>query len=301
MKAPTIISCLLLFGTLTLASASDVRLKKKADTVEVAIGGEPFAVYNFSKSLPKPFFSPVRGPGGTVLTRPLKDPEDHQHHKGLWVAVDEVNEIKFWAEQGKIETVSVDVANGKNAGPGKLQVVNHWLGKDGKPVVVETTAIGIHPNRLLTYDITFTPAKEPVTFRDTKEGLLAFRMVNSMREKEGGKVINAAGKKGTSECWGQPSDWIDYYGEVDGKVFGVTLMDHPQNLRPSRYHVRNYGLFSINPFGEKAYSRGKNPDKPVVVEPGKKLRLRYGLYVHAGDTKTAGVGDVYEKFVAATQ
>lgn len=284
-----------------IAGETAVELKQNKDTVDITIGGEPFAVFKYSSELPKPFMFPVRGPGGTVLTRPIeKKGDDHPHHKGIWVAVDEVNKIKFWAEKGKIKNVSVKpmVAKGN---PAKLHVVNHWLGEDGKPVVTETTIIGIHANRLMTYDITFTAGSSPVTFEDTKEGLFGFRMVDSMRENEGGHVVNADGGKGTAECWGKPSDWVDYYGEVDGKTFGVTLMDHPDNFRKSRYHVRNYGLFSVSPFGEKAYTRGKQEAKPLELDPKGKFRLRYGLYIHAGDTEEGRVAQTYSQYLKASK
>jgi hypothetical protein len=76
----------------------------------------------------------------------------------------------------------------------------------------------------------------------------------------------------------------------------VTIMDHPDNFRPSRYHVRDYGLFSVSPFGEKAYTNGSSPAAPVHLEMGKTLRLRYGLYVHDGDAATSNVPMIYEVF-----
>jgi hypothetical protein len=287
----------LLFSSIAIAGDPTVELKKNNDTVDIQIGGEQFAVFNFSANLPKPFMYPVRGPGGTILTREIeKEGDDHPHHKGVWVAVDEVNEIRFWAEKGKIKNVTVKPLTAKG-NPAKLLVVNEWLGDDGKPVVTEKTIIGIYANRLMTYDITFIAGAKSATFRDTKEGLFGFRMVDSMRENEGGHVVNAEGLKDTKNTWGKRSAWIDYYGKVDGKTFGVTLFDHPKNFRPSRYHVRNYGLFSINPFGEKAYTRGASEAAPEEVKPKSTLNLRYGLYIHAGDTKSAGVADVYQQFV----
>lgn len=295
-------TCLLLFVLTPVSFAErSVTIERQEDQLTVKIGDAPFAVYNMSKELPKPFFSPVHDPNGTIISRPLENPEDHKHHKGIWVAIDEVNGIKFWAETGKIENVSVKTHDSAGSDPATLEVVNHWQGEDGKPVVIETTTIGIFPNRLMTYDIVFTPTTGPVTFGDTKEGLFGFRMINSMREKETGKVVNADGKHGTAECWGQPSAWVDYYGEAAGEIAGITLMDHPGNFRPSRYHVRNYGLFSISPFGEKAYTNGASDAEPVVVEKGESLRLRYGLYIHSGDTLEGKVAEAYKQFLSATK
>lgn len=291
---------LVLTASLVLATdvalAGGVSFEKSEGGVVVKIDGREFAVYKTSKKLPKPFFSPVRAADGTIISRSLIDPEDHQHHKGTWVSVDEVNEVDFWAEKGKIVNKSAKTLS--ENGVGVLSVVNEWQTLEGELVVTEKTTITIHPNRLLTYDINFVAPQHDVTFGDTKEGLFGFRMVNSMREKEGGSVVNAEGKEGTKECWGKPSKWVDYFGPVEGKVYGVTLMDHPGNFRPSRYHVRNYGLFSVSPFGERAYAK-LDPQSPTV-KSGETLRLRYAIYFHDGDTKKGGVAAAYEQFVKAS-
>lgn len=299
----------LTFTLSAVAAEPAVEIKKMDGGVyAVSIGGKPFADYhaNFDGKLPKPFFADVRGPGGAVLSRRiLKEAGSeklnlgHKHHKGIWVAVDEVNGVRFWAEKGQIKTV--DVETGSQGKAGTLHVTNHWLNPEGDAVAIESTKITIHPNRLLAYDITFKSPGKPVHFEDTKEGLFGFRMVKTMRENDSGHVENSAGQKGTKACWGKPADWIDYYGPVDGKTYGVTIMDHPGNFRKSRYHVRNYGLFSINPFGQKAYTRGKLPAQPYTIAPGKTLRLRYGMYFHEGDTKAGKVADAYEQFVKATK
>lgn len=281
-----------------------VTVQQRDGAVAIRINGQPFAVLNLNRDgkRPKPYMWPVRGPGGVILTRPIeRKGDDHPHHKGIWVAVDEVNGVRFWAEKGKIVTEKVAVSSGKGGKPGRITITNSWRNPQGETEVYEETVISIYPNRLLDYRITFRPAGKTVEFHDTKEGLLGFRMVNSMREKEGGKVISSRGEKGTANCWGKPAEWIDYYGPVQGKIFGVAIFDHPDNFRPSRYHVRNYGLFSISPFGEKAYTRGKQPAKPVVLKPGQSLTLRYALYIHAGDTRAAKVANVYKNWLRRTK
>lgn len=285
----------------SVATAADtVKLDAQADQLSIGIGGEEFAVYRFAGDQPKPYFWPVRGPEGTVITRPLENPVDHPHHKGVWLSIDEVNELKFWAEKAKIKNVSVKPLE-KEGNPARFEVVNHWQGEDGKPVVIEKTIVSVYPNRLIAVDITFTAGEKQVTFADTKEGLFGIRVVDSMREKEGGTVVSADGKQGTKEAWGQTSAWVDYYGKVDGKTVGVALFDHPFNFRKSRYHVRDYGLFSINPFGDKSYTRGEFPEDPLVLEPGESVRLRYGLYVHAGDTGEGHVKEAYQGYLESTK
>ncbi|MDA0284178.1 MAG: PmoA family protein [Planctomycetota bacterium] len=289
-----------LLATSVTQAAVELKMNPDTKTVAVTVNGRDFSTFNFADAQPKPYMWPVRGSDGTILTRPIitdRTQGDHPHHKGVWVAVDEVGGVKFWAEDGKIANrgVKLTVASGN---PARMQVINDWLDPEGKAVVRETTEISIRENGLLSYDIVFTASgDEPVEFGDTKEGLFGFRMAESMKEKEGGRVENAEGAKGTAECWGRPTGWIDYSGEVDGKTFGVALFDHPLNFRPSRYHVRDYGLFSISPFGEGAYTNRKRPAQPYLLFPEKELRLRYALFVHDGDTASANVAKAYLKYL----
>lgn len=277
-------------------AAQQVKLEKKDNTIEVTIGGKPFTTYQTSKDLPKPFFAPVRAADGAIITREVGKPGDHPHHKGIWVAVDEVNEVDFWAEKGKIVNHSVELVK-PEGNPAKLRVVNHWLGDDGKPVVTETTTIRIFGNRLMIYDIRFSAGDKSVTFDDTKEGLFGIRVANTLRETEGGTIVNAEGLQGSKEAWAKESAWVDYYGPVDGKIYGVAIFDHPLNTRRSRYHVRNYGLFTINPFGTKAYTGGKQPADPLILPPGGTFDLRYGLYVHDGNTTEGQVPETYLEYL----
>ena len=275
-----------------------VQIRPGEHKLEITIQGRLFAVYRTDPKLPKPFMHPVFAAPGVSVVRPLENPEDHPHHKGIWVAVDEVNEVDFWAERGHIVNRRAQVLCCGQLG--KLAVENHWETFGGKLIVVEKTTITIHPNGLMEYDIHFVaPKTHPVVFEDTKEGLFGIRIPNWMRERQGGKVVNSDGLKGTAACWGRRAAWVDYYNTYpkDKKIYGVALMDHPENPYPARYHVRNYGLFTLNPFGERAYTRGKLPPRPVKLQPGQSLRLRYAIYIHPGDTQQAKVDAVYRRWI----
>ncbi len=303
----------LLSLNLALSAAEPmVQLAKQEHAVAVTIDGQDFTTYHTDPKWEKPFFSPVKTTDGTVITRSLESPEskDHPHHKGIWVAVDEVNDSKHWAEKSKIKNVSVEIV--KAAGnPAQLRVVNHWLGEDGQPAVIETTDIKIYANRLMTYDIRFTAGHKLITWGDTKEGLFGIRVADSVREKQpapakdqpataakpGGQVVNADGLKTTADCWGKVSDWVDYTGLVEGKTHGVAIFDHPLNFRRSRYHVRDYGLFTISPFGQKSYTNGALPADELLQPAESTIRLRYAIYIHPGDAQQGKVAETYVNYL----
>ncbi|MDA7979243.1 MAG: PmoA family protein [Pirellulales bacterium] len=282
--------------TVSLVSSASanaqVTLERAEDTLDIKIDGELFTTYRFSDSLPKPYFWPVRSVGGAVVTRPIKDPEDHPHHKGVWIAVDEVNGIKFWGEQGRIVNRELEILRPAGV-TASFRATNQWEDRNGKAVLIETTTFTCSTSRLLSLDISLAPAGAEVTFEDTKEGLVGIRLPNGMREADAGRVFNADGLKTAARCWGQPSTWVNYAGPVNGETHGVALFDHPDNPHPGRYHVRDYGLFSVNPFGDRAYSNGKKDPSHVHLTSGESYRLRYALFVHAGAGEPAEINSVF--------
>lgn len=240
---------------------------------------------------------PLSGFMTRVLESEASKTYDHVHHKGIWTSIDEVNDIRYWAEKGTIRNAGVEI-NVESGEPAVFTVTNHWLGNDEQPLLIETTQIAVFSNRLLSYDTTFQADGQSVTFNDTKEGLFGIRLPNEMRESAAGApVVGSNGEVGTKALWGRTMSWIDYTGPVAGRLCGVAIMDHPENFRASRYHVRDYGLFSISPFGESSYTNGASVAQPLTLEADGTVRLRYGLFVHEGDTASAHVSDAYQQFV----
>ncbi|WP_437225759.1 PmoA family protein [Planctomicrobium sp. SH661] len=235
---------------------------------------------------------------GPSIDKYSGDKYDHPHHKGIWFSVDEINEHRHWMEGSPVKTQSVKIVETKGGVPA-IQFENLWLDKDGQPLLLETTVASFRPERLLTYETVLTPARKEIHIGDTKEGFFAIRLAGTMREDaKGGPVTNADGLKGTAEAWGKTSAWVNYDGPVDGHVFGVTLMDGAQNPWPSRYHVRGYGLFAINPFGDGAYTEGteKKAKHSRTLKKGESLSFKYGAWIHGPNVTPEQIHAEYARF-----
>jgi hypothetical protein len=117
------------------------------------------------------------------------------------------------------------------------------------------------------------PPGQPVTLGKTPFGLVGVRMAKTIGVNDGGgRITNSAGGVNEKEVLWKRAKWVDYSGPVtDDVVEGVTLMDHPSNPNhPTFFHVRNDGWMGAS----------LTYDADRVIEPGKALTLRYGLYVH---------------------
>jgi hypothetical protein len=140
-----------------------------------------------------------------------------------------------------------------------------------------------------------------VTFGDTKEGTFALRVADSMRvdAKQGGKITNSEGQT-NADAWGLPARWVDYTGPVDGEIVGIAMFSHPESFRPvPRWHVRTYGLFTANPFGQRDFPKPELADQgAVTLKKGESLTLRYRVLVHASETDRPALEQAFQEFAA---
>jgi hypothetical protein len=116
---------------------------------------------------------------------------------------------------------------------------------------------------------------------------------------EHSQLVNAEGKSGEKEVWGMLSNWCDYSGEIDGKVAGIAIFDDPKNEPRSAWHSRGYGLMAANPFGRAgAGFPGRKGDAELKkVAKDEHLKLRYGVFLHAGDAKDGKVAEAFAAFI----
>jgi len=117
-----------------------------------------------------------------------------------------------------------------------------------------------------------------------------------------GHIVTSEGKR-DKEAWGTRAPWCDYFGPVEGKTVGVAMFDHPSNPRyPTWWHVRTYGLFAANPFGQAQFE--KLPDKNAgdyKIAPGQSATFRYRIYFHEGDEQQGKVAEQYRDFIATVK
>ena len=286
--------------TQAMQPAPAVALEQSGGKVDILIHGALFTSYNYDVQYARPFLYPVIGPYGHGITRnyPMVadvpgESSDHEHHRSLYTAFGEVNDVDNWSENPKGHGRVVHKAFASlESGPvyGRIVAENDWVSQMGQSVVTETRTMAFYSTpssaRIVDYAVVFHAGDEPVTFGDTKEGgILSVRVASSMDASRGlgGQITNAYGGINEGETWGKPSPWCDYSGPVAGRRVGIAVLDHPDNLRhPTQWHVRNYGLMTANCFGWSYYRNDKSIDGSYTVLPNTDLTFRYRLYIHAG-------------------
>jgi hypothetical protein len=299
-----------LLAWLPSCAGSPLSMSLDGDVVHILSNGEPFATVHASAE-PRPYVWPLFGPGGVEVTRnhPMagRDGEqsDHPHHQSLWLAHGSVNGFDFWHGKGHRERVvlhAMHTAVGHDLGA-FVHCEYKWLVDDDTLVMNELRQMRFQDHgdaRMIDVVVEFRAVADDVRFGDTKEGMFAMRVHPALRVS--GKIANGAlrnseGRNGKA-VWGQRARWIDDSGIVDGKQVGVTMMDHPKNLRfPTWWHARTYGLLAANPFGVHDFEKQPAGTGDFVLKKGETLSLRYRVLLHSADWDDARIESAYEDWV----
>jgi hypothetical protein len=302
--------CLLAGAFVVSAQVNQVALVH--DQLAVTLDGKPYTVFHFGSDANKPFLAPLRSASGKIITRgfPMEnipgESRDHLHHRGLWFSYDDVNGVKFWENDpsytkpniGRITVKHAEVKEDK--GSTTLTANMEWRDSNFKLLLVEDRVmvfLGGPELRTIDFHITLTAA-EDVAIGDTKEGAFAIRLSDAFTERKGLKIVDADGRTRMVNVWGKRSNWVDYSADVDGETIGVAIFDHPQNPgHPTRWHARDYGLFALNPFGQKAFDP-KAEESHLKLPQGGKLVYRWQVVIHPGDVDTGHIADLYKAYAA---
>jgi hypothetical protein len=288
----------LIFAVLTLTGASFVRgmaaddfaVDQKTNRLTITQGGKPVAEYVFrDEKILRPFFANVHAPGGLKVTRnhpPLagQDATDHDTmHPGLWLAFGDISGQDFWRNKARIEHVRFTEAPKTMNGRLTFATECRLRTAEGRTLCALTNRFTLAAQTnawLLVWDATFLADGGDLVFGDQEEMGFGARVATAITEKNGGVITSSAGLKSAKSTWGQPAEWCDYSGTVDGQELGITLMAGPANFRPSWWHNRDYGVFVANPFGRAAMQQGDK--SAVTVQRGESFRLSFGAAIHRG-------------------
>lgn len=258
---------------------------------------------------------------------------DHPHHVGIWFNYESVNDHDFWNNSIEVEkegdkrtfgtivhTGIKTIKSGKKAG--KLVVTADWLDKNGKLMLTETTEFtfsGTAKQRIIDRITTLTSAVESAVFKDVKDGVYAIRVARELEMPSNkpevftdaaglatavpkldntgisGDYLNAEGLKGEN-TWGKRSEWVSLNGKIKSEDVSISILDHPKNPGyPSYWHTRGYGLFSINPLGQKVFTNGTK-ELNMTLKKGESARFAYRMVIDNNITPQTELKTLFEQF-----
>jgi len=267
------------------------------------IDGQERVRWHSGAEYTRPFFSPLRGPSGSALTR-IGHPgtASHDHHRAIWFAHHNVQGVNFWTESSAARIRQqrwLDYSDG--AQEAAMAVSLGWYDGHDPAELLTQELIAIvraadNGETLLELQSTFRPKAESLEFGKTPYGFLAVRMAKSISVLfGGGKITNSEGRIGEKGVFGNPARWVDYSGPVPvGKgparktvTEGITYFDHPANPQhPAQWHVRDDGWMCASACRNAAITTTRK--KPLV--------LRYLLWAHGGPANAKQINAMAKQF-----
>ena len=301
--------------------------KSSQHQVDILLNHQLITSFCYYDSIRKPILFPINTLTGQTVTRnyPIKivpgETADHPHHVGLWLNYEFVNGLDFWNnstaiplnERRKYGTIVHDKVISSNAGKKGAELVTseHWLTPDKTVLLDEQTqyVFARHADRLIIDRITTLTARTDVSFKDTKDGMIAIRVARQLEQPikgeremvdDAGEVVkknddgasvtglylNSEGLTGDA-CWGVRARWCMLSGKINGQDISIAIIDHPRNVGyPTYWHARGYGLFAANPLGQEVFSKGKEK-LDFKLMANKSETFRYRIIICSGPKASA--------------
>jgi len=257
------------------------------------------------------------------------DTVDHPHQVGCWLAYANVDGIDFWnsskfrspKEMEKMGRVLLKKIVSKRTRPHAIELVTEsdWIKPDGQIALTERTRYVFSASgdeRRIDRDTTLTAVKSGVTFGDNKDGFFGLHLASELeqddqydakvtsaagvvstgrpRELLSGKYWDSEGRKTEKEIWGTRGRWAAVSGHIGNENLTLAILDHPANPHsPTRMMVRGYGLFALNPFGQRQFDASLD-ERKFVLAKDKALRFRYRVFLVP--TANASIDKEYQTF-----
>jgi hypothetical protein len=253
--------------------------------------GKIKTAFHYGEGWPKPFLYPIISPSGIDMSRafPLSnrtgESTDHPWHRGLWIGHGDINGFDFWRELKPENTGRIQTNPKIPTGRFQFHVISSLVPPlKRKPIggLRQNWEFSWSPNGfVIDVDFFYSAIPSPLRFADTDDGGFGLRLRDEFREDRGAVMLSDDGRRGTKALWGKPAKWIDYSAQVEGNPCGVTIFDHPKNLRyPTEWHARPYGLNAANPFAHRSFNGKTAPSGEYEIPAGQSLSLRYRVLWH---------------------
>ena len=256
---------------------------------------------------------------------------DHPHHTGLWQNYESVNGLDFWNNStaiaperrhlyGTIRHKSAETTVTSDSAI--LLSRSQWLRPNGRLVMNETTRyrFTVMGNRFFILRESWLAASsDTVFFKDVKDGFLAIRLARELEMPstqkdlfilpDGGttkeRVVNNEGTTGLYQSsrglagdsvWSSRANWVVLRGRKESKDISVSIFDHPSNVGfPAYWHARGYGLFAVNPFGQKVFSNGRE-ELNFKLLPGQTVHFRYLVMIASEGVGNSELEQTFQQF-----
>lgn len=283
--------------------------------VEVLAYGKPLLSYVHSPlQYGHPHFHPVFTRSEILVTRSA--PADHIWHNGIWFSWKFINGDNFWegpspvVKETRIEPLSLDnvVLTNDYA---RFSAQYSFLNKEGKAILNQSVTTEIPTPEsdsglyIIDLDYSFTPIADDVVFdtvpyhpSKTDWGGYAGLTYRPF-EQQHYYYTNAEGEQsrdGAGNIRWKKTKWIDFAIPADGypqRWVGVTLMDHPDNLRhPAANNIAprdwHWNWLQLSLLFEGPHS----------LKKGESLALRYRVVIRDGPLNVVEMNRLWDAFAA---
>ena len=262
-----------------------------------------------------------------------KGVKDHPHHRSLWFNHGSVNNGDFWSGTSCVIHQTKLISAEESGSNARIVVENNWYhDKLGRDICRDARELvfGACPSlpnaRFIDFSIQIFALEDSVVFGDTKEGTFGIRVPSptaltskKIFPKWGGSIFDDLGNKDAG-TWGKKANWVNYVGPVEKFLegdalekeykrdsnagdfpldqMGIVVFNGPNSLDivPWR-HVRDYGLFASNPFGQHDFE----PNVPSAngsqkLNKGETMTFSFRVVFHDGTLTNEQIEQAYQDY-----
>ena len=258
--------------------------------------------------------------------------KDHPHHRSLWFNHGDVNGGDFWGGTPATIRQAGDAVVETKGAVVTIITENLWNNdKQNRDICRDLRRItfGVlktpREARFIDFSITITALEDNVVFGDTKEGSFGIRVPSPMNVTSkklcpswGGTILNDDGDK-DADTWSKRSRWVNYTGPaakflsgeqlqaaLDSEnerdfpltTLGIAVLDGPNSLNAHPWrHVRDYGLFASNPFGQRDFEpQNPNANGAQKLNKDESMTFNFRVVLHDGSLSPNILDQLYDEF-----